>query len=302
MNNFVKTCEQFVTYLQIEKNASSHTVRYYQNDLETFVAFLEREGIKHLSDVDHKVVRVFLTELYQQQLSRKSVSRKLSSLRSYYKFLEREEVVTSNPFSGITLPKASKPIPQFLYKEELKPLFEVNDLSDPLGQRNQAMIETLYATGIRVSECQGLKLNDIDFQVGSMFIRGKGNKERYVLFGQFAETALKTYLDDGRKELLKRSSKPSDVVFLNARGNPLTTRGIQMILKNMVKKAALTVHVHPHKLRHTFATHMLNEGADLRTVQELLGHENLSSTQVYTHVTKEHLRKVYMNSHPRSKG
>lgn len=248
------------------------------------------------------MVRVFLTELYQQQLSRKSVSRKLSSLRSFYKFLEREEIVTTNPFFRITLPKASKPIPQFLYTEELKPLFEVNDLTHPLGQRNQAIIETLYATGIRVSECQGLTLDDIDFSIGSMFIRGKGKKERYVLFGQFAETALKTYLNDGRKELLNRSNQPSDVVFLNARGNPLTTRGIQMILKNIVKKAALTVHVHPHKLRHTFATHMLNEGADLRTVQELLGHENLSSTQIYTHVTKEHLRKVYMNSHPRSKG
>lgn len=298
----MKSCKQFVTYLQIEKNASPYTVRYYQNDLETFFAFLEREGITHLNDVDDRVVRVFLTELYDQQLSRTSISRKLSSLRSFYRFLEREKMVTHNPFLRMTLPKANKPIPQFFYKEELDPLFEISDLTDPLGQRNQAILETLYATGIRVSECQSLTLDDIDFSIGSMFIRGKGKKERYVLFGQFAEEALKRYIRDGREHLLSRSDEPTDVLFLNARGKPLTTRGIQHILKDMIKKAALNMHIHPHKLRHTFATHMLNEGADLRTVQELLGHENLSSTQIYTHVTKDYLRKVYMDSHPRSKG
>jgi integrase/recombinase XerC len=260
---------------------------------------MEREGINQLDEIDQRVVRLFLTDLYHKQLSRRSVSRTISCLRSFYKFMERERVVDNNPFVQIRLPKASHPIPDFLYKEELAKLFEISDLSDPLGQRNQAIIETLYATGIRVGECQGLVLEDIDFSIGSMFIRGKGRKERYVLFGQFAEEALQTYINHGRNTLLK-NKQPTNSVFLNSRGQPLTTRGIRHILTTMVEKAALTVQVNPHKLRHTFATHMLNEGADLRTVQELLGHENLSSTQIYTHVTKDHLRNIYMNSHPRA--
>lgn len=285
--------------MQIEKNASPYTVEYYQTDLETFRLFLEQEEIHNLEDVDQRVVRVFLTVLYDKQLSRRSVSRTISCLRSFYKFLEREQLVSQNPFVQIRLPKADKPIPDFLYEEELVKLFEINDLSDPIGQRNQAIIETLYATGIRVGECQGLLLEDVDFSIGSMFIRGKGRKERYVIFGKFAEDALHTYINDGRKILLKNKQQTNSI-FLNSRGAPLTTRGIRHILTTMVEKASLTAHVHPHKLRHTFATHMLNEGADLRTVQELLGHENLSSTQIYTHVTKDHLRSIYMKSHPRA--
>lgn len=299
LENYGSYCKLFVEYLQIEKNASPYTVEYYQADLETFRLFLKREEIHKLENVDQRVVRVFLTDLYDKQLSRKSVSRTISCLRSFYKFLEREQIIIQNPFVQIKLPKATKPIPDFLYEEELVKLFEINDLSDPLGQRNQAIIETLYATGIRVGECQGLLLEDIDFSVGSMFIRGKGRKERYVIFGEFAKEALHTYLNNGRRNLIK-NKQSTNVVFLNSRGTPLTTRGIRHILTAMVEKAALTVQVHPHKLRHTFATHMLNEGADLRTVQELLGHENLSSTQIYTHVTKDHLRSIYMNSHPRA--
>lgn len=299
MEDYTSNCKLFIEYLQIEKNASPYTIEYYQKDLETFYVFLQREGINEIKSIDQRVVRVFLTDLYDRQLSRRSVSRTISCLRSFYKFLEREQIVNQNPFVQIRLPKADKPIPNFLYEEELIKLFEINDLSDPIGQRNQAIIETLYATGIRVGECQGLLLDDIDFTIGSMFIRGKGRKERYVIFGKFAEDALHTYINNGRKKLLE-NKQSTNSVFLNSRGTPLTTRGIRHILTTMVEKAALTVHVHPHKLRHTFATHMLNEGADLRTVQELLGHENLSSTQVYTHVTKDHLRSIYMNSHPRA--
>lgn len=269
--------------------------------MRDFFSFLEQEGIHSLEDIDPHCVRLFLTTLYNEKLSRRSVSRKISSLRSFFRFLERENLVETNPFMLITLPKAKKPIPGFLYMEELQKLFAVNDLNDPLGQRNQALLETLYGTGMRVSECQNLKLKDIDFSIGTMLVKGKGNKERYVPFGSFAENALKQYIQDGRQQLLDNAGANGDTVFLNARGNPLTTRGIRTILKKMMEKAALTVHVHPHKLRHTFATHMLNEGADLRTVQELLGHENLSSTQIYTHVTKDHLRNIYVNSHPRAK-
>ncbi|WP_405102213.1 tyrosine recombinase XerC [Oceanobacillus sp. FSL H7-0719] len=300
MDSFVEKCQGFVEYLQIEKNASPYTIQYYQDDLNAFHQFLQAEGIHHLKEVNQQVVRLFLTQLYDQKLSRRSVSRKISSLRSFYKFIEREDETYTNPFVHIHLPKAEHPVPGFLYKQELEKLFDVNDLTESLGQRDQAILEVLYGTGIRVSECQSLRLSDIDFTVGTLFVRGKGRKERYVPFGRFAEIALETYLNEGRADLQEKAIDSTDIVFLNARGRPLTTRGIRLILNKMVDKAALTVHVHPHKLRHTFATHMLNEGADLRTVQELLGHESLSSTQIYTHITKDHLRDVYMKSHPRA--
>lgn len=300
MEDFIQKSQRFVAYLQIEKNASPYTIKYYQDDLQSFFQFLKVEGITDLADVDPQVVRVYLTKLFNQSLARKSVSRKISSLRSFYKFLEREDDVYTNPFVHIHLPKQERAVPGFLYMEELEKLFEVNDLSDPLGQRDQALLEILYGTGIRVSECQGLLLKDIDFSIGTILVRGKGSKERYVPFGRFAEIALETYLTEGRVYLLEKARDNTDAVFLNARGAPLTTRGIRLILNKMVDKAALTINLHPHKLRHTFATHLLNEGADLRTVQELLGHENLSSTQIYTHVTKNHLRDIYMKTHPRA--
>ncbi|HLS09505.1 tyrosine recombinase XerC [Lentibacillus sp.] len=301
MNHFTEFSHAFREYLQVEKNASPFTVKYYMDDLESFFAFLDQEAISRLEDVDHKLIRIYLTWLYEKKMARRTVSRKISSLKSFYRFLERHNHVTENPFIYVNVPKAEKTIPGFLYMEELEKLFDVSDLEKPLGQRNQALIETLYATGIRVSECQRIRLSDIDFSIGTMFIKGKGNKERYIPFGRFAEIALETYINDGREKLLRKADAATDAVFLNAKGGPLTVRGIRKILNKMVEDAAMTIHVHPHKLRHTFATHMLNEGADLRTVQELLGHENLSSTQIYTHVTKDRLRHVYMNSHPRAK-
>lgn len=261
---------------------------------------MQREEVYDLKDVTYREVRIFLTELYNNALSKRSVSRKISSLRSFYRFLEREKLIVGNPFTKLSLPKSEKPVPGFLYEEELEKLFCVSDLTTNLGQRNQALLEVLYGTGIRVSECQQLRLQDIDFSIGTIFVKGKGRKERYVPFGSFAEAALEKYLFHGRKKLLNKSNNKTENVFLNARGNPITTRGIRTVLNKIVEKASINIQVHPHKLRHTFATHMLNEGADLRSVQELLGHESLSSTQIYTHVSKEHLKKAYMKSHPRA--
>lgn len=294
--------EKFIEYLEVEKNASPYTIEFYEQDIVTFFQFLEREHILSLNDIDQQTIRVFLTELYNQKLSRKTVSRILSCLRSFYKFLEKDALVSNNPFIHVPLPKQEKYIPDFFYQEELAQLFKVSDISTPLGQRDQAMLELLYATGIRVSECQNLRLHQIDFSLSFINVIGKGRKERYIPFGQYAQDALQTYIKDGRRKLLNKTKVETDFVFLNARGNPLTTRGIYYILQTMMKKTALTAKIHPHKLRHTFATHLLNEGADLRTVQELLGHEHLSSTQIYTHITKDRLRNVYMNSHPRAKG
>jgi integrase/recombinase XerC len=301
LNNFSAYREAFMEYLQIEKSASPYTVQYYRNDLDDYFEFLAREGIAELQTIDPHTVRLYLTELYRQRLSRRSVSRKISALRTFNKFLEREGIIKINPFFHLKLPKSEKSIPGFLYEEELEQLFGISDLTNPLGQRDQAILEMLYATGMRVSECQGLQMNDIDFSIGTVFVKGKGRKERYIPFGKFAENALKTYINDGREKLLKKSGESITSVFLNYKGFPITDRGIRLLLKKIVEKAALTVDVHPHKLRHTFATHLLNEGADLRSVQELLGHESISTTQIYTHVTKSHLRNVYMNSHPRAK-
>ncbi|WP_217585616.1 tyrosine recombinase XerC [Lentibacillus saliphilus] len=290
----------FVEYLKVEKAASPYTVAFYQKDLDAFFAFMAEEAIEDVKHIDKKVVRLFLTRLYERRLSRKSVARKMSSLRSFFRFLEREGRVNANPFTTVVLPKGEQTIPGFLYEAELEKLFDVSDLSTPLGQRNQALLELLYATGVRVGECAAVELEDIDFFIGAMLVRGKGRKERYVPFGRFAAIALEMYIEDGRNQLLSKSGITTDALFLNAKGTALTPRGIRLILSNMVEKAAMTIHVHPHKLRHTFATHMLNEGADLRIVQELLGHEHLSSTQIYTHVSKERLRHVYMESHPRA--
>ncbi|MFC0524128.1 tyrosine recombinase XerC [Pontibacillus salicampi] len=293
-------CKAFLEYLQIEKNASAYTVEFYQHDIEAFFQFLHKESIHHLAEVDYSVIRIYLTELFTHQYSRRTVSRKLSSLRSFYRFLEREEMLETNPFMSISLPKMDKPIPEFLYEEELEKLFHVSDLQTPLGKRNQALLELLYATGIRVSECVNLSMGDIDFSLGTLLVHGKGRKERYVPFGRFAAEALEDYIYNGRNLLLEKSNQTTNRIFLNAKGTNLTERGVRMVLDQLVKKASLTIDIHPHKLRHSFATHMLNAGADLRSVQELLGHEHLSSTQIYTHVTKDHLKRIYNNSHPRA--
>lgn len=301
MDKYETYRSEFIEYLQIERNASAHTIQYYMTDLDEFHLFLQREHVRSILAVDFRLVRLFLTELYERKLSKGTISRKLSSLRSFYKFLEREIEGVTNPFVQISLPKNNEQLPNFFYEEEMEELFKISDLTDPLGQRNQLILELLYATGMRISECQDLKLGDIDLSIQSILVRGKGRKERYVLFGSEAKQALDRYIHDGRNALLNNVENASEHLFLNARGLPLTERGFRHILNQLVKDASLTVNIHPHKLRHTFATHMLNRGADLRTVQELLGHENLSSTQVYTHVTKDRLKNVYMNAHPRAR-
>lgn len=288
----------FVEYLQIEKNYSPYTIEFYRKDLEQFLLFIHSQGITSIMDVEYLDARLYVTELYNQKLTRASAARKISSLRSFYKFLVREKLVEENPFAYIIQPKRSRRLPSFFYEEELEQLFKVQD-DTPLGIRNLAIVELLYATGIRVSECAGIQLKDIDFDLSTVLVRGKGSKERYVPFGSFAHNALERYLYDGRVKLLNGQTD-HQTLFLNSRGGALSPRGIRYILPKMIESASLTGKIYPHMLRHTFATHMLNNGADMRTVQELLGHSQLSSTQVYTHVTKDHLRKTYMKHHPRA--
>ncbi|MBM7586822.1 integrase/recombinase XerC [Bacillus pakistanensis] len=295
MNLFLQL---FVEYLQIEKNYSKYTIEYYQDDIQEFYLFLTQQSINKLDDVEYLDARLFLTSLHERNLSRATIARKISSLRSFYRFLNRDRKTSENPFALVSQPKSEKRLPKFFYEEELESLLNVCEGDEPLQVRNRAIFELLYATGIRVSECERLTLTDIDFSLSTILVKGKGNKERYVPFGGYAHDALELYIKQSRNILLK--DQEHSTVFVNFRGAPITSRGIRHILTELINKASLNGKIHPHMLRHTFATHLLNNGADLRTVQELLGHSNLSSTQVYTHVTKEHLRKTYLNHHPRA--
>ncbi|MEC2053794.1 tyrosine recombinase XerC [Peribacillus psychrosaccharolyticus] len=289
----------FVEYLQIEKNSSHYTIENYQRDIEEFFMFMNEQGISFTS-VEYFDVRLFLTGLYNRNLSKRSVARKTSCLRSFYKFLMREEIVTENPFGLVSLPKKDQMLPRFMYEEEINLLFSAISLDDTAGSRDLALLELLYATGIRVSECCNIQLQDLDFSLGTVLVHGKGKKDRYVPMGDFCVDALTSYIKNARAELVASKGKEHRYVFLNLRGEPLTPRGVRYILNELVKRAAVEGDLHPHMLRHSFATHLLNNGADLRAVQELLGHSNISSTQIYTHVTKEQLRKVYNASHPRA--
>ncbi|KAB7708042.1 tyrosine recombinase XerC [Bacillus aerolatus] len=295
-NNYLQS---FIQYLQIEKHYSNYTIQFYHYDIEEFFKFTSEQSLKKLDDIQYFDVRLYLTTLHEKQMSRSTIARRISSLRSFFRFLARENVITVNPFSLVQQPKGAKKLPSFFYEEEMEELFAVCEGEEPLKIRNKAMLELLYATGIRVSECTGIELKHIDFDLSVLLVKGKGNKERYVPFGSFAHEAIERYIATARNFLMK-SADNHTILFVNHRGSPLTPRGIRHILTKLIEEASLTRKIHPHMLRHTFATHLLNNGADLRTVQELLGHEHLSSTQVYTHVTKEHLRKTYLTHHPRA--
>jgi integrase/recombinase XerC len=290
----------FLNYLMIEKNSSPYTIEHYEKDINDFTSFLKQQAIEGFAAVSYVLVRHYLVSMHEKKYARNTVARKISSMRSFYRFLNREKIVEQNPFAMASLPKKAKMLPQFLYEKELEKLFNVSDISTPIGQRNQAILELLYGTGIRVSECCKLQSKDLDLFAEAALVKGKGKKERYVPIGSFAKEALERYINNGRKMLLEKTENKSDSLFLNYKGEPLTARSVRNILNKIIEESSLTIHISPHVLRHTFATHMLNEGADLRAVQELLGHSQLSSTQVYTHVTKDHLKKIYNNAHPRA--
>jgi len=297
LNDTSVNCVQlFIEYLRIEKNASIHTMTNYARDIEDFSLFLEQQTFVDFAAVSYLDVRNYLADLHKKEYSRRTIARKLSSLRSFYRFLQREKILESNPVQLATSPKLDKRLPHYFFSEELAELFQVADLTLPLGQRNQAILETLYASGMRVSELVGLNLEHIDLEVGMALVFGKGAKERYVPLGQFALEALERYISEGREKL-----KPKDkALFLNHVGTRLTDRSVRRILTQLIEQTTLTLQITPHKLRHSFATHLLEGGADLRSVQEMLGHVNISSTQIYTHITNQRLREVYNKAHPRS--
>lgn len=290
----------FLNYLIHERNYSELTKKAYQEDLVSFERFLSETGNDDIFTVTLTDARIYLGHLTDAGYSRTSISRKISSLRAFYQFLLNNDLVSDNPFSYLNLKKKGLRLPNFFFNDEMKQLFKAVEGTKPLDYRNQALLEILYGTGIRVSECKNIKLDDIDFDMSVLLVRGKGNKERYVPFGHYASIAVQEYLEKGRNFLMSKYHKEHDVLFVNHHGDGITSEGIQYALKQFIKKSSLTSNIHPHMLRHTFATHLLDNGADMRTVQELLGHKSLSSTQIYAHVTKEHLQKDYRKFHPRA--
>lgn len=288
----------FLKYLKYERGYSKNTIINYEKDINEFILFLDENNL-NFKTLTYQNIRPYLMKLHDLKYERSTISRKISSLRSFYKYLSKENIVKDNPFLLVSLPKKDKKLPSFLYYNELEDLFDIPDMNTPLGQRNRLIIELLYATGIRVGELVNIKLDDIDLYNRIIRITGKGNKMRDIIFSDYCKKIMNIYLNDGYLKLLK--NKKSDYLILNNHGDQITTRAIRYILNNIIKNTSLKKHVSPHTLRHTFATHMLEAGADLLTVQELLGHESLSTTQIYTHITNEHLRTIYLKTHPRAR-
>ena len=293
---------KYISYLEVERNVSPYTVRNYTADLcgskniKGFFTFLKEKNISSMEKVDRHILRDYMGYLMEQGVVKASIARKLSAIRSFYRYLMREGMITTNPIEKASSPKLDKRLPSFLTLDEIKRLLEAADLSDPAGQRDRALLELLYASGLRVSELAQLNLEQVDLDTNEIRVWGKGSKERVVLMGKPAAEALNTYLTQGRPKLLGK--KKNSAFFLNPDGGRLSERSIQRMLEKYAKLAGIGKRVHPHMLRHTFATHLLDGGADLRVVQELLGHTSLNTTQIYTHVTQSQARKVYLSAHP----
>jgi len=286
--------DRYIAYLEAEKNASGYTVRNYKNDLLEFFHYIQSKGITSLRDVTRQTLRGFMSQLMEDGKAKSSIARKLSAIRSFYRYLVREDVLKANPAATTVSPKLDKRLPSFLTVEEAKRLVEAPDVSTPQGQRDRALLELLYASGLRVSELVSLDVDGLNLNSNELRVWGKGSKERVVLIGTPAARALERYLGDGRRVLL--GDKRSSALFVNRYGGRLPARRVQKILANYSR--VIGKRVHPHKLRHTFATHLLDGGADLKVVQELLGHADLASTQIYTHVTQSRARKIYLAAHP----
>lgn len=286
----------FLNMLKVERNFSAHTLKSYHDDLVQFNNFLEQE-LLNLRTFEYKDARNYLSYLYSQNLKRTTVSRKISTLRTFYEFWMTQDETIINPFVQLVHPKKENYLPQFFYEEEMEALFETVAKDTKKGLRDRVILELLYATGIRVSELVNIQLKDIDMSLPGVKVLGKGNKERFVPFGEFCRQSIEQYL----REFKPIQHTKHSFLLVNMNGAPITERGVRYVLNDVVKRTAGVTEIHPHKLRHTFATHLLNQGADLRTVQSLLGHVNLSTTGRYTHVSNQQLRKVYLNAHPRAK-
>jgi len=287
----------FLNYAQVERGLAANTIAAYRRDLQKFAVFCEPRRLA-ASGVERKHVVDFLGKLYQQGLDSRSVARQLVTLRNFFRFLAQENVVRHDPVEHIESPRVWKRLPKFLTLEEVEKLLATAETTTPLGLRDRAMLEVLYATGLRVSELVKLKVADLQLDAGIVRCLGKGNKERVVPLGRKSIASLEDYLRRGRPALTKRRTTP--YLFVSRRGGVMTRQNFWMLLRQRARAAGVRVHLSPHTLRHSFATHLLERGADLRAVQMLLGHADISTTQIYTHVAQERLRQVYRTHHPRA--
>lgn len=294
--------DKFCEYIRVEKNYSLYTVGDYRKDILDFADFLTREKFGSLERFGNNANRYYLAYLNQKGLRTRSVARKMSSLRSFYRFLVNEGICDINKFAEVTSPKLEKILPKFLYLEEIDKLFDSINTDTLLGKRDYAILEFMYGTGVRVSELCSLEIDDIDYVNKQVIVLGKGSKERYLPLHELIIESLDDYVSGARIELQARNkAEISNKLFLNHHGGELSPRGVRVILEKIVKNASESFHISPHMLRHSFASHLLNNGADLVTVQELLGHENLSTTQIYTHISKEQIKREYMDKFPRAR-
>jgi len=295
MNNYI---ENFINYLEYQKNYSKNTIKSYYMDILEFNNYVILNKINY-SNISYDDVKKYLLFLYNKNNSKSTVSRKLSSLRSFYNYLYRKEIVINNPFSFVRSPKKEKKLPKYVNYEDINIIFSSIKIDNKIGQRDKLIFELFYSTGIRLSELCSIKISDIDFEKRNIRIVGKGNKERIVFYGDYCDEILDIYLNDGRKKLML--NKEHDYLVVNNRGSKIQTRVVQNMVEKILKRVCLKKHITPHTLRHTFATHLLNEGCDMITVQELLGHSSLNTTQIYTHVSNEKLRTEYLKGHPRAR-
>ncbi|MCE5322266.1 tyrosine recombinase XerC [bacterium] len=291
-----KNLDAFIEHMRLVGRASEHTLAAYSSDVLDFLHFAT-ESDAHMDQI---LVRRYLVHLQKTGHAKSSVARRLAALRAFFKYLVEREILENAPTDGVRAPKQSRPLPKIMREEQMEALMRAPDLTTPEGLRDKAILETLYSTGMRLSELLGLEVTNISADTDELNVIGKRNKERVVLIGSAALDALGQYIEHGRPKLAAKSKKTTDALFLGYRGTKLAASSVRRILDKYVERISDSLSISPHSLRHSFATHMMDHGADLRSVQELLGHENVTTTQIYTHVSRERLKEVYDRAHPRA--
>lgn len=298
--------EGFRGYLEVEKNVSSNTLKGYLNDLNNFLTFLEKYLEKNCNEIiinliDYRIVRAYIARLSQEEKARTTIARNLATLRTFFRYLQKEEIITNNPLKKIHTPKLEKKLPNYFIEKDVAIFLKCPDIYTPHGLRDLAIFELLYSSGLRVGELVYLEIEDVDLNYQYVRVFGKRNKERIVPLGGIASNVIKKYLAEGREKLLNaKEQENSSALFLNNKGERIGDRSVRYLMDKYLIQSNLPKKLSPHSFRHSFATHLLENGADLRVVQELLGHESLSSTQIYTHVSRGRIKNIYNQTHPRA--
>lgn len=290
----------FTTYLKKERGYSDYTIKNYELDILDFIEYCNNNKL-NIYKVKYCEIKAYLVKLHEKKYKGTTISRKISSLRAFYSFLYDNNLVDKNIFKYVSTPKKEKRLPKYVTNDDITSIFDIPDLSTPIGKRNRLILELLYGTGIRVAELCNIQVKDIDLNSKTIRIFGKGSKERIVFYGDVCAEILELYLSEGRDLLLNKKNNDYLIIGSYKKDKPLTTRSVELIINDIIEKTAINKKVTPHVLRHTFATHLLNEGCDIVMVKELLGHSSLDTTGIYTHVSNERLRKVYLDTHPRAK-